>query len=514
MSKPPSMRTHAKNVMDSRRYERRRRLYIDVLHIPDISEAVEQASAQLRSALMKAMEANKCDDDGNLIEPTAKLKAKTKEKPKGPTDSHHLYSMLTTRVQKENEKKVAAMREARQRGESVESALNPMSKTTPPSTPQKKSRLLATNKPKSGSESDPKPSISAAQALVSNAGSVPENEDPKPSNAPRSTAKPKPVVHSWKSTAKAGPGILSKRPRADSSNDCAPAQPAPKRPAPTTLASIIQIAANESPAKPLPASSRAQSPGPKRSASFIANSSKIAALRAKEARSKAIDNSNYVHTRKAVPKPSATRTLLDLKASAKSTSKLPIARPLPISVRAPTKLVPLNRASSAVSRTVLEAGNRTTAQTIARRGTTGGEVKKNRLGGSRSLLPMVPSLMSRARPNPRVMFPPGIEAIGTVRPNGYEMTPAGLKPVVTPDSKIPPKVPMKLRQTTTEKLFAAWRDKQKLPEMDALVRALRAEQTMFAQAAGKIDYRAAAITQLQSANTADEAKGGAASSTR
>lgn len=515
--------------MDTRRYEqRRRRLYIDVLRIPDISEAVDRAREQLRANMMKAMAMNMCDEEGNIIENNskakAKAKAKSKEKPKGPTDSHELYSILTTRSMKENQLKVAKMKQARERGESVELALNPKPLPPIPSIKQKKkSRLLATNT-STPDGSDSNAPVSAAQALVSNAGMISEISMEKSKSLPSlsgskvAPAKPKPVVHSWKSTAKAGPGILSKRPRPESSNDnaSAAAQPASKRAAPTTLASIIQIAANE--AVPKPAPSKPQQSGPKRSATFIANSSKIAALRAKEARSKAIDNSNYAHTRKAVPKPSATRSLLDMKSSSKSTSatasRIAPARPLPAAVRAPvTKLVPLNRGSSAVSRTVVEAGHRTAAHTIARRSASSDGLPRSTLGGSgRSLLPMTPSLAGRSRPNLGVLFPPGIDAIGTVKPNGYQITANGLKPVVTPDHKVPPKVPLKLRQTAAEKLFAAWRDKQKMAEMDALVRALREEQRMFASAAGKSDYRASSIAQLISANKVDEKNGAAATS--
>lgn len=122
-------------------------------------------------------------------------------------------------------------------------------------------------------------------------------------------------------------------------------------------------------------------------------------------------------------------------------------------------------------------------------------------GGGRGLLPMAPGqLIRQSRPQPsRVLVPPGLKAIGTVPPNGYEVRAGVLTPVVTRDTKVNPKVPLKLRQTFVEKLFAAWRDNAELEPMVALVKALRTEQTMYAQAAGKIDYRAAALTNLSDA---------------
>ncbi len=99
---------------------------------------------------------------------------------------------------------------------------------------------------------------------------------------------------------------------------------------------------------------------------------------------------------------------------------------------------------------------------------------------------------------PQIRFVKELKAIGNVPANGYMETSSGkLRPVVTHDPR--PKVPHKLRQTTIEKIFEAWRDVKKLPLMEALLKALRTEQTMYAQSATRLDYRAAATVTLKQA---------------
>lgn len=96
----------------------------------------------------------------------------------------------------------------------------------------------------------------------------------------------------------------------------------------------------------------------------------------------------------------------------------------------------------------------------------------------------------------QVKYVPGSETIKGVRPNGYTVSRDGLvKPVVTFSPK--PKLPHKLRQTSVEKLFEGYRDNKKLTEGDALARALRAEQEMYADATGRVDYRGAMTVRLK-----------------
>lgn len=91
---------------------------------------------------------------------------------------------------------------------------------------------------------------------------------------------------------------------------------------------------------------------------------------------------------------------------------------------------------------------------------------------------------------------PGSEIIRGVRPNGYTVSREGVvKPVVTFSPK--PKLPHKLRQTSVEKLFEGYRDIKKLAEADALARALREEQEMYADAKGRVEYRAAVTVRLK-----------------
>lgn len=96
----------------------------------------------------------------------------------------------------------------------------------------------------------------------------------------------------------------------------------------------------------------------------------------------------------------------------------------------------------------------------------------------------------------QVQYVPGSEVIGGVRPNGYTVSRQGVvKPVITFNPK--PKVPHKLRQTSVEKLFEAWKDNQKLVEGEALAKALRTEQEMYSTADGRVDYRAAVTVKLK-----------------
>lgn len=125
-------------------------------------------------------------------------------------------------------------------------------------------------------------------------------------------------------------------------------------------------------------------------------------------------------------------------------------------------------------------------------------------GRRQAELPAVPAPGSiaaarRARlEGPTVHFVANLSAIGSVQPNGYIDKGGGeLKPVVTHDPR--PKVPHKMRQTTIDKLFEVWKEQEKLPMEQALVKALRTEQTMYAQSATRENYRSAAITTLQEA---------------
>lgn len=95
-----------------------------------------------------------------------------------------------------------------------------------------------------------------------------------------------------------------------------------------------------------------------------------------------------------------------------------------------------------------------------------------------------------------VKYVPGSEIIKGVRPNGYTVSREGVvKPVVTFSPK--PKLPHKLRQTSCEKIFELLRGVKKLAEGEALSEALRTEQVMYADAPGRVEYRAAVTTMLK-----------------
>lgn len=139
------------------------------------------------------------------------------------------------------------------------------------------------------------------------------------------------------------------------------------------------------------------------------------------------------------------------------------------------------------------------------------QAKSQMASSGGSVLPSVAQAMSSAHksntntsaviPMPnmtglQIQYVPGSEVIGGVRPNGYTVSRQGVvKPVITFNPKS--KVPHKLRQTSVEKLFEAWRDNQKLVEGEALAMALRTEQEMYAAANGRVDYRAAVTVKLK-----------------
>ena len=97
-----------------------------------------------------------------------------------------------------------------------------------------------------------------------------------------------------------------------------------------------------------------------------------------------------------------------------------------------------------------------------------------------------------------LQYVPGSEIINGVRPNGYSVSNGGIvKPMVpfNPRPRIP-QVPHKMRQNSVEKLFEAWRDSMKLPEADSLANALRIEQEMYAKASSKAEYRSSVTMKL------------------
>lgn len=96
----------------------------------------------------------------------------------------------------------------------------------------------------------------------------------------------------------------------------------------------------------------------------------------------------------------------------------------------------------------------------------------------------------------RVKYVPGSEVINGVRPNGYTVSRQGIvKPVVTFTAR--QKLPHKLRQVSVERLFEVLRDVKKVSEANALSQALETEQKTYANAKGRVDYRAAMTGMLR-----------------
>lgn len=141
----------------------------------------------------------------------------------------------------------------------------------------------------------------------------------------------------------------------------------------------------------------------------------------------------------------------------------------------------------------VELGGTTTAQQLSMRRTRPQPNNRSEGVTQGSIEPIIPLPSSSGL---QVKNVPGSEIVKGVRPNGYTVSRDGVvKPVVTFSPK--PKLPHKLRQTSVEKLFEEYRDKKKLTEGDALARALRAEQEMYADAADSVDYRAAVTVKLK-----------------
>lgn len=96
----------------------------------------------------------------------------------------------------------------------------------------------------------------------------------------------------------------------------------------------------------------------------------------------------------------------------------------------------------------------------------------------------------------QVQYVPGSQDINGVRPNGYTVSLEGeVKPVVTFCSK--PKLPHKLRQNAAERMFAVLQSEKNQPEADALAEALRTEQELYAESPGRVEYRSSLTTKLR-----------------
>lgn len=524
--------------MNNVRRQRVSRPFIDVLEIPDLLEAIDLATRQLRGGIARAMDSTLCDEQGNILEPISvtKKNAEANKRSKKIATPHDIYSVLTEQSNKATAQKMANLKHARQQqqkrhaeknlpidvdaDDSVNSTVvSPIKVKVPSSKP-----IPSTSIPNPALPRPPSPPRKAKLTAASNSNinsniNMNMNSAMDLTSVPIPKRKQAPVRSNWNSTAKGGPSILTKRPRTEiapeneasakrpSTQRDAPQSHPQRRPAPPSMTSIASIAANS---KPVPAPLRRKSiaeiaAAEGRSTSNLTGSSKISALRSKEARSKSVDTANYAHIRKSVQtKEQVSRTSHarnNSMALAMSISKAPKVLPT---------LAPLTSRSSAISSKVANTASRTAASANPSASNSSipsvapfpaADVRRRR-----GLLPLVPSLQrnnsyrnggGNSAPGD-VLVPPGMKAIGTVKPNGYVMLPDGsVRPRVTFDPK--PKVPLKLRQTTAEKLFEAWKDIQKMPAMEALVKALRVEQTMYAQAAGKIDYRAAAITHLSGA---------------
>lgn len=546
-----------------RQYKRTQKAYVDVLSMPDICEAIDCASKMLRIGLMKAMHASQVDGQGNLIESSKASRASaTRSKPtqqsRTLSDSHALYSMLGERSDKRKKERVAALREARVREAAVSSA--PLAKdntedelpsaqkptaTQSASHQQPKSRLISrswNSSTKAGpsilskrarSEAEAADAAKAAPASAKRAR-VQSDLSRTPSAKPaRNTQSKRISIDSDPSQAKADgpPTTVSNAKASDVTSAATKAQSRAKKAVdprdgkPSALNRVANMPPKMTKVSAAPAKtnvlpiSNATSKFNQGSRNLSKSSVFPRANLAKSGTKSAPGVSRSSAARARILGKTPTTSKLISKTSVKPTTKS--SKPSTPKASKPLhNLAPMSRSSSltsaarsAVSNSLLSTSASTShaIPVVPRQKTVPFphlRMPRPNSAAPNSILPVVPGLVRRgSAPNSAVrttgvLIPEGLKPLGTVPANGYKIMDSGPKPVVTMDPMPNPKVPYKLRQTSADKMFEAWRDYKKLPVMEALVKALRSEQATYAQAAGRADYRSAVQSMLKDAKQA------------
>lgn len=469
-----------------RQYARKTASYIDVLGLSSVSDAVHEAARMLRIGIEHAM-VHGIDGDQTVSENADRQKAQSETAPQ------------------------RASHPASKEPVSVYSALS--------------------KRPR-------RPAPAAAE--------VPQQQQSseQPEDTTTSTQRPGFAPRSWSATKKAGPSILSKRKRpnaltgkpGDKTGGLPAFQPAPKREKLSNDSTRDNVTKNVSKAvEKKPAAGQFAPQGRRETVSARTIKADVNVARASE---KAVESpASTVRASSSNASKSPASSWIKLRpgpssaAPRSTTGKMSdFARPSPPTLSPTTRKVGLPPSWCQVSTKSTfrkEAGPKppSALAMLRRPGPSKGRELPAAPRGS-SVLSSVPALkqagtsrlvqttlghpVSESRgmiPLPsstgiKVKYVPGSEIIDGVRPNGYTVSIDGVvKPVVTFNPK--PKLPHKLRQTSVEKLFEAWRDNAKATEGDALARALRTEQEMYAKAKTRTDYRAAVTKKLKDLRKAE-----------
>ncbi|CAN8069088.1 unnamed protein product [Agarophyton chilense] len=461
-------RIRAVSTADGRGYARNPHMFIDVLRIPSITDAVDEASRLLRLGIVRAMQSNPNTDADADVSKEGRTNKPSVQTAAAQRDPVSVYSAVTKRVDK-----------------GVEET---------------------------------------------------QKKEPQPTDLER----PKSALKGWNSTKKAGPSILSKR---SMSNSTSVFQPAPKREKKTEAQQNDIAKMDKAESDP---SSRDEK-GKAEKQIKVAHKSKVS-LEHSDGKTSTIQEGNGSHQRgnsKAVKK-NGIKVVNQFKTNAIPSTSMSGSSQVVKEKNIGEASTP--RSASAVWAKAVNASNaekalkqKSTLMVGARRSglpASWGQVSSGRVASKQpSVLSMLrkssgsgqaklqmgrsatnslasvtqsvtrPQTVgmntsrSSAIPMPsttglEVQYVPGSEVIGGVRPNGYTVSRQGVvKPVITFNPK--PKVPHKLRQTSVEKLFEGWRDNQHLSEGEALAKALRTEQEMYAAANNRVDYRAAVTVKLK-----------------
>eukprot|EP00171_Calliarthron_tuberculosum_P008864 IDg8864t1 len=351
---------------------------------------------------------------------------------------------------------------------------------------------------------------------------------------PPSHLKPQLVSRSWNSTSKAPRSILSKRARleADAPKAASEDQPVPKRERrepPTSVnnakASDVATASSKEVSRdpraadprmrrtPVPASRALDAPAkipksaPSRTntiprSSILPRSSSLSKpgssarsniLAKLSGSSRSSSSSKLTKSSPHLPSSLARARILGknappTKLTNKTTSKAPLKAP-PKPSKIPSYMSPASRPSSSMSPVPRSLPNSSFVPSTSR---APASISKP--------LPAIPRpptasayLREYACPPPAVHLSRSCPLSPVLASRSRAFTGGDNNGCVIPEGIGP------IGQNTIEKLNEAWRDSKKMDPMEALVKSLRAEQTMYAQAAGKADYRSAATSTLRDA---------------
>ena len=465
--------------MIGREYSRKSSMYVDVLGLPTISEAVQEASRMLRNGLVRALSTLAQEDIQEIERSNAKR-----------TDTFNEKKTQQSQVPKSGSRNPVE----------VYSAVTKISKKPTIQSSDQKTKLA------SGA---PAPTLKTA--TPNRNASTATNDTPKT----KALFTPK----SWNSSKKAGPGILSKRGRDDSTKPKDGAsqmvfQPVAKRERKTDLSktnSVDDVTNN----RKTPPEKQVVESKEKITSEAMSVSKSDTDIAKKKLQN---DKSNNEKNQKIIP--SDSKTTSNVTATKAILPAIPEAiKGIPQGMQQTTKstlkpLSALRKMSSQSANNGISKKSSLFKNPLLQKPKTAGTSNKDSLLSSllnntfdaKNHLSSTSTTRNGSSSKGVIPFPnttgiqtkyvPGSQIIDGVRPNGYTVSQDGVvKPVVTFNPKS--KLPHKLRQNSVEKLFEAWRDVKKLPEGEALSNALHAEQVFYANSADRGQYRGAITVKLK-----------------